>query len=127
MEESGDRNEELDTQRLKALSRAVLLYREQVPSSSVLQLYTFLVLASQEKPIGLTDLARAVGTGKPVISAAVENLGGFGRGPAGKDSSPPNLVHCKDHPSDRRSKLAELTPKGAALAAKLCAILGGLP
>jgi len=98
MEESGDRTEELDTQRLKALSRAVLLYREQVPSSSVLQLYTFLVLASQDKPIGLTELARSVGTGKPVISAAVGNLVGFGRGPAGKDSSPPNLVHLKCPP-----------------------------
>jgi hypothetical protein len=81
MEESGDRNEELDTQRLKALSRAVLLYREQVPSSSVLQLYTFLVLASQDEPIGLTELARAAGTGKPVISAAKQTLEGLGAAP----------------------------------------------
>jgi DNA-binding MarR family transcriptional regulator len=122
---SVDCDAEFDPAPLKALSRAFMLYREHVPSGSLLQLDTFLVLALQGDPIALTELARAVGTVKPVVTAAIGNLGPHGRGPAGNRSTPPNLVYCTDHPTDGRSKLAGLTPKGAELAAKMRDLLSG--
>lgn len=118
-------SDDFDTVPLKALSRAFQLYREHVPSSSVLQFYTFLEVALQDGPITLTELAQAVGTVKPVISAAIGNLGPHGRGTYGARSTPPNLIHCAVDPSDARRKLASLTPKGAELAARMGALIEG--
>jgi hypothetical protein len=110
---------------LKAMLQAIALYQEHSPRYSLVHFAAFLKIASESQPIQFKDVARAIGTPTPVISVAVGHLGPYGRGPASNPSMPPNLIDCVVHPMDSRSKLLGLTSKGAELAAKMRAILGG--
>jgi DNA-binding MarR family transcriptional regulator len=110
---------------LKALLRAIALYQEHSPRYSLVHFAAFLKIASEGQPIQFKDVARAIGTPTPVITAAVGHLGPYGRGPASNPSMPPNLIDCVVHPIDARSKLLGLTSKGAELAAKMRAVLEG--
>jgi DNA-binding MarR family transcriptional regulator len=110
---------------LKALLQAIALYQEHSPRYSLVHFAAFLKIASEGQPIQFKDVARAIGTPAPVVSVAVGHLGPYGRGPARNPSMPPNLIDSFVHPVDSRSKLLGLTSKGAELAAKMRAILGG--
>lgn len=108
---------------LKALSRAIALYHEHAPGYSLAHFAAFLTVATEDQPLQLSDIASAIRSPRAVVTVAMGHLGSHGRGPAGNRSVPPNLIDCKVHPEDARSKLAALTSRGAELAAKMRAIL----
>ena len=66
-------------------------------------------------PMGMRDLASTLGIDKAYATVVVDDLEAQG------------LVRRGPHPSDRRAKLVEVTPKGKELARKADKILGTPP
>jgi DNA-binding MarR family transcriptional regulator len=67
------------------------------------------------RPMSMGELAAALDIDKPNATVVVDDLEAQG------------IVTRRPHPSDRRAKLVEVTPKGRALAEKADAILATPP
>jgi DNA-binding MarR family transcriptional regulator len=66
-------------------------------------------------PLSMTELAAALGIDAPYATVVIDDL------------ESRNLVARRPHPTDRRTKIVELTRKGKALARRADAILGAPP
>jgi DNA-binding MarR family transcriptional regulator len=67
------------------------------------------------RPMSMSELAQALNIDKPNATTVVDDLEALG------------LVRRTPHPTDRRAKIVEATPKGAKLAARADEILGRPP
>jgi DNA-binding MarR family transcriptional regulator len=67
------------------------------------------------RPMSMSELAQALNIDKPNATTVVDDLEELG------------LVRRTPHPTDRRARIVEATPKGAELAAKADEILGRPP
>lgn len=102
--------------------RCLQMYREEVPSHSLLYFQMFLLVATRS-PIAQVSIAEQIGIPEAMVSDGIGSLSNGGRRFPERYGSPPALVERTSHPIDARSKLVGLSPKGYRLVARMEAAL----
>jgi DNA-binding MarR family transcriptional regulator len=101
--------------------RCIRIYRERVPSHSLLYFETFMLIAARGLMVP-GEIARTLEVPQAMITGALDCLGTGPNYPE-KYGKPPKIVDRINHPTDGRAKLAVLSAKGSQLVAEMRAAL----
>lgn len=107
---------------LEALTRAIDIYRRDVPTYSLLTFELFLMIASRH-PISPGELARKLNIAQGVVTGAVNNIAEDSPGYRRAAPEAAVLVSRVVSPEDARQRLYGLTSKGGQLAAEMLAAI----